>query len=303
MKRSIVKQGAATLMVSLPSKWARRFRLEKGNEIDIVEKGRELIIRPGFVSEIRKTKINISELKHLWRRVVSALYKAGYDEIEIDFNKPDEITKVYSVLQEFIGFEIISQAEKSCLIKEIVESKETNFNAIFSRTFGMLLSIAEDCSNALKKRNTELLGTIPERDIIINKYANFCRRIINKGLVDQKDAPMLYYLIEELETMGDVYKDFAKYLFETKNIPNEKVIKSLDNVNLLIADLSLIASRFGKEKIIDFTERWRKSRDIVNEMFRTKSIAETRALNYISEILQQLQNMVGPILTINAENL
>ncbi|MBW3022834.1 hypothetical protein KY308_01910, partial [Candidatus Woesearchaeota archaeon] len=216
MRRKLVKQGAATLMVSLPSKWAQRCNLKKGNEVDILEKGKELIIKPESVPETKKISVNISELKHVWRRAVSALYKAGYDEIQINFDKPEEITKVYSVLQEFVGFEIINQTETGCIIKEIVETRETDFQTIYGRTFSMLLSIADDFLNALKNKNMELMGTIPGRDLIVNKYANFCRRIINKGLVEPEESPMLYFIIEGLETLGDSYKSFSKHIFETK---------------------------------------------------------------------------------------
>ena len=303
MKRSIVKQGAATLMVSLPSKWTKKYHLNKGDEVDIVEKGRDLLITSEVVPEIRKATINISELKDIWRRVISALYKAGYDEIKINFSKPEDISKIYSVLHEFVGFEIISQTEKGCTIKEIVEAKETNFNSITSRTFNMLLSIAEDCSNALKNKNIEILGTIPERDLIINKYANFCRRIINKGLVNQNDAPMLYYIIEGLESIGDIYKDFARYSFEAKTMPDKKIIEIFERVNMLLNDFQIIFSNFDREKIVDLGSRILKTIKEINEMFKTKSVSESRMLNYISEILQTIQNLVGPLLILNSEKL
>ena len=303
MKRKLVKQGAATLMISLPSKWTKQFNLKKGDEIDIEEKGKNIVIGTQPSKEIKKAKINISEFKHVWRRVISALYKAGYDEIQINFEKSDEITKVYSVLQEFIGFEIISQSQDGCVIKEIAETKETDFQTIFNRTFSILLSIAEDCAGALKSRNASLLGTIPERDLIVNKYANFCRRIINKGMVEQNESPMLYFIIEGLETMGDVYKGFAKHLFETKSIPNNKIIKSFEEINQSLADFRSLSVKFEKQKIVKFTEKWEELKKNVDELAKTKSVPEAKTISYISEMLQLLDSLVGPLLILNSGNL
>ena len=44
MKRKVVKQGAATLTISLPSKWTKKFELKNGDEINLNEKGDALIV-------------------------------------------------------------------------------------------------------------------------------------------------------------------------------------------------------------------------------------------------------------------
>lgn len=285
-------------MVSLPSKWARKFHLTKGDEIDVVEKGKELLITPELVPETRKATINISELETLWRRAVRALYCAGYDEIEIQFSKSGEIKNVYSILQEFVGFEIISQKENSCTIREIVETKETNFRTILSRTFNMLSSIAEDCSNALKEKNTELLRTISERDLIINKYSNFCIRIINKGLVEQENAPMLYYIILQIEALGDMYKELSKYLSEKNKIPSVSSIKIFDEITSLIGDFHSVLNRFDNKTVLLFEQKLRKTRKSI-ESVKTTSIQEVQIINYLSQMREILYGLVEPLLTQN----
>jgi len=39
MKRKLVKQGGTALTVSLPAKWAKKYDLKAGDEIDLVEEG------------------------------------------------------------------------------------------------------------------------------------------------------------------------------------------------------------------------------------------------------------------------
>jgi len=43
MKRKVSQIGPATLMVSLPSKWAKQFGVKKGSELEIEEKGNKLL--------------------------------------------------------------------------------------------------------------------------------------------------------------------------------------------------------------------------------------------------------------------
>ena len=44
MKRKLVKQGAATMMISLPSKWIKENSLEKGSEVELEEEGSSVMI-------------------------------------------------------------------------------------------------------------------------------------------------------------------------------------------------------------------------------------------------------------------
>ena len=55
MRRKLVKQGNATLMISLPSKWAKENKLDKGDEIILNEYGRDLIVS---TEEVKKERLN-----------------------------------------------------------------------------------------------------------------------------------------------------------------------------------------------------------------------------------------------------
>jgi len=298
MKRKLVKQGAATLMVSLPSKWIKQFSLKKGNEIDVEEKGRDIIIRSEPSKEVRKVKINISEMGLLGKRSIGALYKAGYDEIEIDFEKAEEISKVYSVLNELIGFEIIKQSEKGCVIKEITSASESNFDTIFNRTFLMLISVSEDCVSSIKNRNFEMLATIPDRDLIINKYANFCRRILNRGYAGTEKTPMLYYIIEELENLGDEYKHLARFFVEKKIRANQKTVDVLEKINALAKDFYSLNKKFEKGSAVSFGEKIKKTSAEISELLKTKNVDEIKMLDYMSRMVQIIFNMLGPLMTM-----
>ena len=46
MQRKVNQIGPSTLMVSLPSKWAKRYNVRKGDSVEVTEEGKSLHIYP-----------------------------------------------------------------------------------------------------------------------------------------------------------------------------------------------------------------------------------------------------------------
>ncbi|MEW6295357.1 MAG: AbrB/MazE/SpoVT family DNA-binding domain-containing protein [Candidatus Diapherotrites archaeon] len=102
MKRKVIRQGHNTFTVTIPIRWARQQGLSPGSEIDLVEKGNSLVINTDKVNNNGNTRaeIDITGLpnKLLWR-YISAVYRAGYDEIKINFdsteNNNEKLNELY----------------------------------------------------------------------------------------------------------------------------------------------------------------------------------------------------------------
>ena len=69
MKRKVIKQGPATLMISLPSKWAKNIGLKQGDEVELIEKGNGLLISSGSVSEGKECLIELKNIKQ-WIKII-----------------------------------------------------------------------------------------------------------------------------------------------------------------------------------------------------------------------------------------
>ena len=60
MKRKVIKLADKTSVVSLPSKWIKNYKVEKGDELDLEEIGNSILIKPSKQqTEIKKIEINI----------------------------------------------------------------------------------------------------------------------------------------------------------------------------------------------------------------------------------------------------
>ena len=87
MGRKLVKQGAGGTTVCLPKKWIDRHSLKPGDEINITEEGRKLIINTSKSSQ-KRLEIDLGQSdKYLIRWVISYAHNTGYDEIKINFKE------------------------------------------------------------------------------------------------------------------------------------------------------------------------------------------------------------------------
>ena len=238
MKRKAIQLANQTLVVSLPSKWVKEQGIKKGDEIDIEERGRELIIgNKGKIEETKKI-INIEEFGIMKNRIVLSNYLKGLDELEIRFTKPDQVEEIKNrVINELIGFEIVKQTPNSLILKEIADSSDQSFEIILRRIFLIMMSNSEELLNSLKE-NKRNLDHIISTDLTINKLCYYCIRILNKrGYKNYREIPMIYSLILTLENIGDVHKNIAKEIIEGKLKLKKEDLENLELSNELICIL------------------------------------------------------------------
>ena len=91
----------------------------------------------------------------------------------MSFETPKSKKVVEEVLNSTMGFEIISQGEKTCVVRSIAKAVESEFDNILRRVFLTLLSMAEESYDAISKSQFSRLGSIGASDSTINKLTNF----------------------------------------------------------------------------------------------------------------------------------
>ena len=308
MKRKVVKHGSATLTISIPSKWAKKFAVKSGDELEIDEEEGSIIIKsPAYHDSVKETAIDLGQMSVLGRRCLIALFKGGCDTIRITYPNPQVFNEiVMPTLNEFIGFEIMQQSEKHCVIKEISGlTDNTELDSLIRRMFLLIISLSDDCAAAIESGNHELLNDLISRDVTINRVANFSRRLLYKrGSVRAKDLPMTYYIIEELENLGDEYKYMCRYLHENNlKIKNPEVYKIMRQANGLIREFHTLYFKFSFDRADKLTcDRDDTIRSIV-KAFETKSVADVRVLDHLARISNIISNMLGPLLTMRLPEL
>ena len=225
MKRKIVKQGAATLMVSLPSKWCRKNKINKGDEVNIEEKQNNLIV--GLEPGKHKTSIefNISNLtESSIRTLLTNTYRLGYDKVKVNFKDKNafEIIKE-TINKNLLGFEIIKKRDNSCEIENVTEPAKEQFDNIFSKIF---LNIEE----LFRLTNLEFQGKKQEFHEIerkIQQFDNFCKRVISKFDIFSDSHLRWSFHVELIHAQRELYH-MLKYLSKNRNrIKVEKQVHEL----------------------------------------------------------------------------
>ncbi len=275
MKRKLVKQGVATMMISLPSKWVKEHHLEKGDEIELERIDNNLLISSKTVNKKTETELKLERTDESEiRTLITNAYRAGCDRVKVDFGDEKRFRQLNKIIKSnLIGFDIIKKEKDFCIVENITEPSENQFDNILKKMF---LSISE-LLEITEKRLTGSKEDYEEVEERIQKYDNFCRRVISKNRVLGKKSEFfwtflsmlmhgqreIYFLNEKLEQktsisdktknlLGDVQELFSLI----SNVYLKKDIKLLSKVRELHKDAvykkgqTLLQSKKGKENLI-----------------------------------------------------
>jgi len=276
MKRKVAKIGPSTLMVSLPSKWAKLNNIQKGDEVDIKEDQNSLIISTEKQIKVTKVDINITNLSSslIWNYMKS-IYRQGTDEIKVFFddqkiinlktNKKINTRELIQIISnELIGMEIIKEEKNYCILKEISDIKEQEFENILNRIFISLTNMFESSIEAIKRKDKQTMENLfTYTDANINKLTDFCMRILNKK--QYKDSNSFYIIIVYLEEIGDYIVRMDKSVYKNMAI-KKNVLEIYEETCLVLKLLYKTFYKFNKENLLEFYEKRNKIRDRIEKI-------------------------------------
>lgn len=304
MKRKVIQIADSTQLVSLPRKWCLANNIRKGDELEVTAEGKKIIVSCGPDNTIESAEIKIKDFGLLAPRVIQTLYKKGVDEIRVHFNNPEELKLVQKAIKgATVGYEIVDQSAKGCLVKNI-SSNIMGFDAMIRRTFLLLLSLAEESAKALKKKDFDTLNNLITLEASNNRFTTVCRRYMNKtgSGKDYKLGP-LYYLVENLEKVADEYKYLIKSIDKykiKKSAVTPKVVTNYEEITSLLRTLYEAFYKFNPDKIADAGEKRKKILDDwYSELGKVKDPGQFLLLHHSIIIFQEVFNIIGPVLIFN----
>lgn len=257
MQRKLVRQGTSTMMISLPSKWIKENKLDKGSIIELTEDQNNLTISTsGEKENTEKARIDVTDLSPLINRALIAIYVQGIDEIEVIFKNKDEI-KDFSkkMLPELLGFEIVKQTSSSIVLKDITGCDKQEVDALIKRIILILDSIAEEIIKGVKDKPS--LSSAIEADVSVNRLTNFCLRVLNKkGYPLNNRTSQIYGILNLLEDVGDSLKKIAQVIENNPKSVNKKHIEYIEESRVLLNYYNDLIFVFDKEKLVECAKRY-----------------------------------------------
>ncbi len=283
MKRRIIKQGHNTLTITLPSKWVKNINLKQGDEVDLIEKENGLFLSTEKNSEFLKAKIDVSEydIPTIWKYFMS-IYRQGYDELEVRFNPKIRLESPYKffaqhkldlkykkehstktpleffneMINRFIGFEIVNYGKDFILIKEMSAPTSKEFDNSLRRVFLLIDHMTEEICESLAAKDMKKLNHIHDIDINLDKFHDYCIRILNKiGNKNTRKTSLLISTLYFLELIGDEFKVISYHLMYDYIKANYKNIKEI--IESLKEQLNLfyeVFYKFDQSKINKMSE-------------------------------------------------
>lgn len=233
MKRKLVKQGLRALTITLPSSWVESHQLKPGDEIDLIESDESLVISTQGKNVVKDITVDVSGLlPRMADRFMARAYQKGYDKITIKFDDPDLMLAIKNKIPELMGFELLNIGKGSLDVQVISAELNLDFDTMLRRAFLILLDMGSNCHDAWKNGDKKALENIFYQDFDVNKFTYFCLRTLNKSSKMMKfGSSILYYLIEELEDLGDEFKAIGAIL--AKNKPDKDVLDIIAKLNEL----------------------------------------------------------------------
>lgn len=323
MKRKIIKQGHNTLTITLPAQWTKKFNINAGHEVELSEKDNGLFISTEKNGEDKRTEFNIDgmDIPTIWKHFMG-VYREGYDEVVVRFSpdlkiespykfftqhkldlkygketeKKNTLEFLHELMNRFIGFEIVDYGSKYALIKEMTEPTSKEFDNSLRRVFLLIKQMSDETCGALRTNNASNLRHIHDIDVNLDKFHDYCIRILNKvGNKESRKVSILFSMLFLLELIGDEYKNISHHLLHDfsdktsfKNIRGiaESVKEQLD----LFYDLFY---KFDKDKVIRISDIDKKRYfDVLNVYKRAKGDDEKEIFHHLRIITRYINSLL-----------
>jgi len=300
MKRRVVQHGPSTLTISLPSRWTRERGVKKGDELTIESLHNGLFIHAGPRKSYETKHISVKGLPEIITKSIAALYKYGYNEIIVEYGTPEELEQIHRIIQSgYIGYEIVEETKNTVRIRIVSEPQEEEFKTLFRRIFYFLLSYADETLLAMQQHNRMSYQKLILRDENINKLTDFCRRVVNiGGQNDYQSDTALYHLLEQLEKLGDDFKELNKVLARKCEPCSKKIMTRFHDVTNLLKDFEHLFFNFTLPGMNRFIGKYRALALQGEVKLRDLSSEELSILFIADSITLKLYNLVGVVMML-----
>ena len=298
MKRKLVKQGEATMMVSLPAKWIQKNNLNKGDEIDIDELDDALVIKTQGPGKEIKKKIEIElndDNRELVRIMLIHIYRVGYDTVtikNIDNKTSEEIRRVAKEL--LLGFEVTSRTATTITLENLSEPTDEKYETILRRTFFTIKETINTLNEEVKANSTERFNEVEELRNQSDRMIMFCRRLVWKRGGKLYDWELLTFLNHIDHAMYYFFKSMKDS--KSKKINNPAVVRFVDGLTDyfgLFYDAYFNKDIGSINKIQNQRNKYQFG-GIIDELQKSKGI-DSVSLSYLREIYRMIQMGTSPL--------
>jgi len=298
MRRKIMLHGPSSLIISLPSEWVKKNNLKKGDEIDVIEDDKGLLINPVVKSHgIKKAEITFTGMDDDTQKdVLLTLHKKGYDEVKLNHDNPGTAKNIQLLLNELnIGFEIINQSPSSIVIGNVSNPESEQFDNLFRRVFRIAIEYSRKIHAVMKKKE-EITESCFSHKTSISRITTLSKRIVIKE--NKAYSPFIFSIIHDFETIGHTIFLLQEEIKEINKPVSDELINAFDEV------VNLLASSYDLYYNFDLREysSLRKVSRQLNSKIKECKYKHDLGFCYwehVESIHNRIDNLLGSTLAIN----
>jgi phosphate uptake regulator len=273
--RRVQLTGGSTLVVSLPSDWARSVGLRAKDEVFMVPQtdmsllvvaGTRVEKAPERIIEISSTSDEEETL-----RAFIAYYIAGFDVIRLRFKNhvPELRSKLKAHIRDkLIGVEIVEESTDTILAQCLHGHVDLPLKKALSRMAIITSSMQFDAVKSLLEGDHELAAEIIDRDDEVDRFYHFITRQLNLavhnrvmiqeiGLSTAQDCLNYRLIVKSIERIADHSAQIAssEILMERRKIPPSlgEHVQKLSRLSNDVYDSSLRAVHGNSSKLANET--------------------------------------------------
>lgn len=230
MRRKIIRQGHDTMTLSLPKKWCENHKLKSGDEVEVEEKGINLLISKEAFKGAGSTTVDVTGLdRSTIMLLIQSLYTYGYDSMEIKTS--DSKVKwhwgnreigmpvlINQSINRLIGAELVSSSKASYRIQVIAGELKESFDIVLKRIFLLTQDLFETFMERYRKSDFHIIEQIELQYLQLRRFMNYSLRLLNKFGYEDASKTTFYF---------GIIKSFSRIVESLKNIsgPMEKPMK------------------------------------------------------------------------------
>ena len=293
MKRKLIRQGAGGYTIYLPKKWVEDQNLAASDEIIVEPLEGNLLLSAHAQDQKRITKLALTHMSEsVIRTLITNAYRSGYDLINISFEKEEQFTILKEVINgRLLGFEITKHDPGSCIVENITEPAAEQFETLLRKVLFSITELFDITQQRLDGGKADF-EEVAER---IQKYDNFCRRIIVKETIKRRNSEMLWtFLALIVHAQRDLY--YLNKFISQKTVVSKKTRLLFDETRELF---DLVKRAYIERKVELLGDVHEKHQEVFfktgYKLLEESNGRETVVVHHLLAALRQFYQATSPL--------
>ncbi len=232
--RNLIKFGKNSYVLTLPSSWIKKNKLEKGDSIFVKPSSNDLLISSTSAdSGSEKETIietNGKDLNTVLREIfVAYVNNSKVIEVRGEVIK-DNSDIITNFLQSFMALEILEQTSNKIVVRDFLRFEDVSIINITKRIDNIIRVMLKDCTFS----GEDISESLAQRDQSINRLYYLLFRITRASLSNPHILSMTnmsavaildhWDIVQSLEVLGDTCKRISKGLSGVTTMQDKKML-------------------------------------------------------------------------------